>query len=174
MGSLYLQGDWSRRELCHAFHSAYKTVKRHLAPLNLFLTGNPTPERSTPEEASHPLRDSRHSIERHFIRNALAAEKTQIKLFLFRSQVFFDGLPSSAEPGAVSTAAEESRRVILLLPPATLRGTRILGEILLTGLSSFVRRCEKVGHSGVFQAVSPRLRPGATAESCQVLKSSQN
>jgi hypothetical protein len=44
------------------------------------------------------------------------------------SQGFFDGLPSSAEPSAVSTAAaKESGRTISLLPPARFKGTRIMG-----------------------------------------------
>jgi hypothetical protein len=137
--------DWSYRELGSAFDYDHKTVKRHLALLKFFLSGNPTPEAPTPEEASDPLSDGRHSIECHFIlykllqnlkssvrtvdeiRNALAAEQTQIKLFLFRSQMCFDELSSSAGPGALSGAAEESRQMISLLPPATLEGTRIMG-----------------------------------------------
>jgi hypothetical protein len=43
-----------------------------------------------------------------------------------------------------------------------------LGQILL---SSFEGCCEKVGHSEVFQALSPLLR---LAEECLVLKSSKN
>jgi hypothetical protein len=81
------------------------------------------------------------------IRNALAAEQTQIELFLFRSKMFFNGLPSSAESGAVSAAAEESRQMIPLLPPTTVEGTRTLGEILLTGVSSFEGCWEKIGYS---------------------------
>jgi hypothetical protein len=61
---LYLQGDWSYRELDCTFNYDHKTVKRDLAPLNLFLSGNPTPEGPTPEEASGPLC---HLIELHFI-----------------------------------------------------------------------------------------------------------
>jgi hypothetical protein len=159
MSFLYLQGDWSCRELGCTFDHDHKTVKRHMAPLNLFLSGNPTPELLTPEEVSDPLRDAHYSIERYFIlsklsenprcfvrkisemmsklllpleshwRNALAAEQTHIDLFPFWSQVFFDGLPSSAEPRVVSAAADESCRMISLLPSATLEGIRILGKI---------------------------------------------
>jgi hypothetical protein len=96
------------------------------------------------------------------IRNALAAEQTLIELFLSRSQVLFDGLPSSAEPGAMNAAAEESRWMISLLSPTTLEGRKFWAKSSFTGLSSFERRCEKVGHSEVFQAVSPLLRPGLT------------
>jgi hypothetical protein len=60
------------------------------------------------------------------IRNALAAEQTQIELFLFWSQMFFDELALLAGPGAVNSAAGKSRRISSLLPPATLERTRIL------------------------------------------------
>jgi hypothetical protein len=92
------------------------------------------------------------------IRNAHAVDQTQIELFLFRSQVFFDGLPSSGEPTTVTAIAGESRRMISVLQPAILEGTQILSQILLPGLSSFEPLCEKIGHSEVFQVVSPLLR----------------